>query len=58
MDNLVNEIEIILRELGKVITDPKVLEDFEVLLKDISQEDYIAVIEDVIALAGDLVRDL
>lgn len=58
MSNLTNEIEVILRELGKVITDPKVLQDFEALLKDIAAEDYIAVIEDVVALAGDLVRDL
>lgn len=57
-NKLINEIEVILRELGKVITDPKVLNDFESLLKDISNEDYFAVIEDVIALAGDMVRDL
>ncbi len=58
MSKLVDEIETILEELGKVITDPKVLDDFEALLNDIASEDYFAVIEDVIQLAADMLKDI
>jgi hypothetical protein len=54
-NKLESEIEVILVELGKILSSPAVLSDFQQLFSDINSKSYLSVVEDVIKLAADIV---